>query len=140
MTSFDKTPFDAAASNQQSNPLASGVFYAPLVIYLQIHAPDEVVIGEPFEITVIARPHGDPADRFEIRRTSSGPIDVEVEVRIPESGTVEPLGMLVQPLRVIDGVTSARLGFSFIARSAGPLMFSIHADAKEPRSGASSVA
>lgn len=129
--SWDKTPFDATASNHQTNPLASGAYYSPLVLYLQIHAPDEVVIGEPFEITVIARPHGDPQDRFEIRRTTDGPIDVEVEVRIPENSSVEPLGILVQPLRVVDGVVSARLGFSFIARAAGPLLFSIHADAKQ---------
>ncbi len=94
---------------------------APIETYPEVDAPEEVVEQTSFQIKVTARskPTAIAGRKVELPREREEPVDLEVEVELPDDGALTASCQLVQPLRVPEALDSTTLVFELFAKRHG---------------------
>lgn len=92
-----------------------------LVTYPEARVPPKVELRTSFHLEVVAHPTPTAASptALELTRKKRGPVNLDVEVRLPPGGAIEARGALTHPLRVPEGQESPRLSFPLFARALG---------------------
>jgi hypothetical protein len=94
---------------------------APIVTYPEVMVREEVVEKTTFRLEVTARAKPTTAGDRELvlQRSEEGPVDLEVEIALPEDRSITASCQLGQPLRVPEGRDSATLVFDLFAERPG---------------------
>ncbi|MEM7160757.1 MAG: CHAT domain-containing protein [Myxococcota bacterium] len=88
----------------------------------QVYAPDTVVRGEPFEVSVVfnSKPSTPGAPQLAVVVEQDQRVEMEVEVLLPEDSAIEADGVpTIGQLRLADSGQSPRLSFRLVGRRCG---------------------
>lgn len=96
-------------------------FQQQTVVHPEVEWPTQILAGSAFRLFVRAQDHetADTGDAFVVTHRSGTPLDLEVELHLPESGALQLRGPGVGVLRVTDDGRSAALAFELYAGTAG---------------------